>query len=229
MTGTQGPSGVRDPSKVVGCDRPLLGNRGAMDECGASGLTSDADVIEASLREPRRFSALFERHFPAIHRYLARRVGSGPADDLAADVFVVAFERRGSFRRSATDARPWLYGIASNLLRGHHRAEQRRLGAIALVRAGDEVAAPDPQIDDLGERARVAHALGGLDRDQRDALLLHVWGGLTHAEVAVALGIPQGTAASRIARARARLRSLLGGDEAREEDLTVPRRERDHG
>jgi RNA polymerase sigma factor (sigma-70 family) len=200
-----------------------------MDEIGASGEKSDAEVIEESLREPHRFTAVFERHFPAIHRYLARRVGSGPADDLAADVFVVAFERRGSFQRSATDARPWLYGIATNLLRGHHRAEQRRLGAVALLRASANETALGTPIDDLGERARVAHALSLLDTEQRDALLLHVWGGLTHSEVSVSLGIAQGTAASRIARARARLRDLLASDEAREEDLTALRRERDNG
>jgi RNA polymerase sigma-70 factor, ECF subfamily len=218
-----------DPSKVVGCNQPLLGNRGLVDEIGASGQKSDAEVIEESLRDPPRFTAVFERHFPAIHRYLARRVGSGPADDLAADVFVVAFERRGSFQRGATDARPWLYGIATNVLRRHNRSEQRRLGAVALLRAGDNMTALDTQIDDLGERARVARALSLLDAEQRDALLLHVWGGLTHAEVSTSLGIPQGTAASRIARARARLRDLLGGNEAREEDLTVLRWERDDG
>lgn len=200
-----------------------------MDEIGASGQKSDAEVIEESLREPHRFTAVFERHFPAIHRYLARRVGCGPADDLAADVFVVAFERRGSFQRSATDARPWLYGIATNLLRHHNRAEQRRLGAVALLRASTNITALDAQIDGLGERARVAHALSLLDSEQRDALLLHVWGGLTHSEVSAALGIAQGTAASRIARARARLRDQLGQNEAREEDLIVLRREKDDG
>lgn len=200
-----------------------------MDQFGASGQKSDAELIEESLREPHRFTAVFERHFSAIHRYLARRVGSGPADDLAADVFVVAFQRRGSFQRGAADARPWLYGIATNLLRGHHRAEQRRLGAVALLRSSVDATALDAQIDDLGERARVAHALSLLDTEQRDALLLHVWGGLTHSEVSASLGIPQGTAASRIARARARLRDMLDSDEAHEEDLTVLRRERDDG
>src|SRR5579863_10515188 len=117
-----------------------------MDGIGASGRKPDAAVIEESLREPVLFTAVFERHFPAIHRYLARRVGSGPADDLAADVFVVAFERRSSFQQTATDARPWLYGIATNLLRGHHRAEQRRLGAVALLRANDDIAALDTQV-----------------------------------------------------------------------------------
>ena len=81
-----------------------------MDQFGASGQKSDAELIEESLREPHRFTAVFERHFSAIHRYLARRVGSGPADDLAADVFVVAFQRRGSFQRGAADARPGSMG-----------------------------------------------------------------------------------------------------------------------
>jgi DNA-directed RNA polymerase specialized sigma24 family protein len=69
-------------------------------------------VISRSLCEPEVFAAIFNRHFAAIHRYLARRVGRERADDLASQTFAVAFDRRARFRSDASDVRPWLYGIA---------------------------------------------------------------------------------------------------------------------
>jgi RNA polymerase sigma-70 factor (ECF subfamily) len=79
--------------------------------------TRDGQVIAASLSEPERFGTIFELHFDAIHRYSARRVGTALADDLTAHTFTVAFERRRSFDAASDTARPWLYGIATNLIR----------------------------------------------------------------------------------------------------------------
>jgi hypothetical protein len=95
--------------------------------------TDDSELIAASLVEPARFAELFDRHFPAIHRYLRRRVGAELADDLAAETFTQAFARRRHYRAEQPDAAPWLYGIAGNLVRQHARAEQRRLRAYARV------------------------------------------------------------------------------------------------
>jgi RNA polymerase sigma-70 factor (ECF subfamily) len=58
---------------------------------------SDATTISESERRPERFAEVFDRHFLAIHRYLARRAGRDVADDLAAQCFTIAFERRSSF------------------------------------------------------------------------------------------------------------------------------------
>jgi len=87
-------------------------------------LTSDwpdSELIAGSSAEPAMFSEIFDRHHAELYRYLRRRVGPGLAADLAADTFVTAFARRGAYRRQSTDARPWLYGIAHNLLRNHLR------------------------------------------------------------------------------------------------------------
>lgn len=87
----------------------------------------DAAVIEASRAEPDRFASLFDRHAPYIHRYLARRVGTQAADDLVAETFLVAFRKRTGYDPSFPDARPWLYGIATNLIAQHRREEARQL------------------------------------------------------------------------------------------------------
>src|SRR5438067_3740514 len=96
---------------------------------------SDADVIVASLDEPQAFAAVYDRHAALLFRYLIRRAGRDTADELLGETFRVAFERRSSFDSAYASARPWLYGIASNLLARHRRSEGRRLAATARLRA----------------------------------------------------------------------------------------------
>ena len=86
---------------------------------------------------------IFERYFGQIHQYLARRVGPKIADDLAAEVFAAAFAQRQRYDLDRDCARPWLYGIATNLAGSHWRQEQRRYRALArldtrLVSPSDE-------------------------------------------------------------------------------------------
>jgi RNA polymerase sigma-70 factor (ECF subfamily) len=183
---------------------------------GANGTSrlddSDAEMILRSRVDPEAFSGIFDRHFAAIHRYLARRVGVSRADDLAAQTFVVAFRRRADFDDHRGNARPWLFGIATNVMRNELRTEQRMLAAIARLdpaSAGDlldEAERSVARAAAAGEVARLATTLAGLDRGQRDVLLLHAWGDLSQAEIAQALGIALGTVYSRLSRARAALR-----------------------
>ncbi len=88
-------------------------------------------VIAASLSDPDRFTEIFERHFDAIYAFTARRLGRELADDVGATVFVEAFAARTRFERDRVDARPWLYGIATNVIHRHRRTEGRRLRAYA--------------------------------------------------------------------------------------------------
>jgi len=88
-------------------------------------------VIRASLGKPEAFKALFERHFDAIFGYIARRSGPDAGSDLASEVFVRAFASRSRYEQTHADARPWLYGIAANLLHKQRRSETRQLRAYA--------------------------------------------------------------------------------------------------
>ena len=96
--------------------------------------SSDEELIIRSLTDPAAFSPIFARHFSPVYAYLARRVGYDVADDLTAQVFVVAFEPRQAFRPYQGSARPRLYRIATNLLANHRRAE-RRSGPFLLYRS----------------------------------------------------------------------------------------------
>jgi RNA polymerase sigma factor (sigma-70 family) len=167
---------------------------------------TDAEAIAASLSEPRAFVAVFDRHFDAIHRYLRRRVPKSVADDLAAETFAQAFEHRKRYNRGRPNSRPWLFGIAHNLLRHHYRDEERALRAYARTGTDPVQSAAD---EEAHESPEVAELLAGLSRGERDVLLLVAWAELEYEEVAEALGIPVGTVRSRLNRARRRVRELL--------------------
>jgi RNA polymerase sigma-70 factor (ECF subfamily) len=164
---------------------------------------TDAEVIRRSLSDEAAFASLFDRHYPAVHRFLRARVGVGLADDLASEVFVTAFGRRASYDLERDDARPWLYGIAVNVIRGHRRSELRRLRAYARAAAYGRVETVEAA-DSLDPE--LASALLRLDDDDRNLVLLFAWAGLSYEELAQALEIPLGTVRSRLSRARAGLR-----------------------
>ena len=174
---------------------------------------SDGAVIAASLREPGAFGVIFDRHGSTLLRFLARRVDPAEAEDLLGEVFRIAFERRPAFDRSRDSARPWLYGIAANLVAKHYRSETRRLRALARAGAA-RVPDEDPAeravaAADAGVRwARVVDAIGVLPEAERQVLLLFAWEELSYDEIAAAVGVPVGTVRSRLSRARSRLAAL---------------------
>jgi RNA polymerase sigma-70 factor (ECF subfamily) len=186
---------------------------------------TDAELLLQSASEPAAFEAIFSRHVRAIHGYVARRVESSIVEELVAETFAIAFDRRRGYRREYPDARPWLFGIATNLIRRRRRSERARLAAYARVDrepVGDE--AQDEAVsraDARAGRAELAAALAKLRSGDRDALLLMAWGELSYEEIAAALEIPVGTVRSRINRARRRLRELLGGVAAISEQQQV--------
>lgn len=173
----------------------------------------DAAIIEGSTRRPERFAVIFDRHAPHIQRYLTRRLGRQVADDLVAETFLVAFRQREDYDLARPDARPWLYGIATNLARQHQRTEIReyRLRAsvgpdLALDGHADRVAA---QVTAGAMHRMLAAALAELSDGDRDVLLLIAWEDLHYEEVAEALAIPVGTVRSRLHRARRLVRAAL--------------------
>jgi RNA polymerase sigma-70 factor, ECF subfamily len=186
-------------------------------------VVDDSHVIDWSRTDPDAFAELFHRHSGEVGRYVTRRVGFGVAEDIVAETFLVAFRRRGSYDLSRTDARPWLYGIATNVIRRHRRDEVRALRV--LSRTGvDPVTSEsfadrvDGQVEAAATSRRLAPVLARLNASQRDVLLLTAWAGLTLDEIAEVLGIPKGTARSRLGRARAKVRAALADSPERKDD-----------
>jgi RNA polymerase sigma factor (sigma-70 family) len=175
----------------------------------------DGAVFARSVAEPQVFTIIFDRYYRSVYGYLSRRVGSAVADDLAAETFTRAFERRARYDTEAARALPWLLGIAINLLAHHRRSEARQLRALAAAREPASEAFADAageRIDAGAVRARLVTALEQLDDYDREALLLYAWAELKYEEVAEALGIPVGTVRSRLHRSRQKLRQALDED-----------------
>lgn len=146
------------------------------------------------------FDEFFERHFDAVSRYVVRRLGVQDAEDVVADVFTVAFRRWEDFVPAHGDGLPWLYGIATNVIRHHRRRETRMLRAYA--RTGVHPGVPD-RVDDGDMGPALAAALAAMRREHRDVLLLHTLADLSYDEIATALDVPIGTVRGWMHRARA--------------------------
>ncbi|MGS2642687.1 sigma-70 family RNA polymerase sigma factor [Streptosporangium sp. LJ11] len=162
------------------------------------------------------FSAVFDAYFSEIHGYVTQRLGPGQAEDVVAETFLTAFRKRARYDPARAGVRTWLYGIATNLVGKHRRAEIRALRA--MNRYGPPADSPGheervaAQVSAESLRPALAEAIARLGRGERDVLLLTALAGLSHEEIAAALGISYGTVGSRLSRARTKIRAALGAD-----------------
>jgi RNA polymerase sigma factor (sigma-70 family) len=164
-------------------------------------------------RDARRFDVLFREHAASIYRYCLHRTGDWAlAEDLCSAVFFEAWRRRQEVDLETRAARPWLYGVAVNVLRNQRRSVRRREAAIRrLPLPVPSFDMPDDVVErlDASARGRLAHALlEQLPAGERDVIALCVEQNLTYRAAAKTLGLPVGTVRSRLSRARARLSAL---------------------
>ena len=155
------------------------------------------------------FAELFERHAGELLRYCFRRTADAAlAEDLVSLVFLEAWRRRDDLRRDH-DPRPWLYGIATNVVRQGRRTRRRHAAALARIAqsAQRDESAADVVAREHEMRALLDH-ISRLPARERDVLALCVWSELSYEDAARVLAIPVGTVRSRLSRARARLRDM---------------------
>lgn len=172
--------------------------------------------IRARLRagDPDAFAELFDEHAGVVHRHAARVTGNASvAEDVVSLTFLEAWRARARLDPEGESVRPWLFGIATNVLRNVTRAARRH--QVALGKLPPPEVVPDFSEELVGRLhdgelvARVTAALKKLRRAEREVFTLCVWAGLDYAETASALGIPVGTVRSRLSRARTRLRAWV--------------------
>jgi RNA polymerase sigma-70 factor (ECF subfamily) len=176
----------------------------------------DVDALRSE--DGEGFAVLFDRYWADVVGFIDRRRPHEPAVDLAAEVFRIAFERRHRFQAEHDTVRPWLFGIATNLLRADRRRSGRRARAVrrlagraAVEAAGvaDFTTQADRALDAATVAPALRRALLALRSDDRAVLLLVCWDGLSYDEVAALQHVPVGTARSRAHRARTQLRVAL--------------------
>ncbi|MCP9956191.1 MULTISPECIES: RNA polymerase sigma factor [Streptomyces] len=163
--------------------------------------------------DPEAFRELFRDHAPLVHRHAVRVTGDRTtAEDVVSLTFLEAWRLRERLLDHGDSPRPWLMGIAVNVLRNTHRAARRHRAALDRLPNRDTV--PDfadelvGRLTDADQLAAAHKALARLRRTEREVFTLCVWSGLGYAEAAQALGVPVGTVRSRLSRARDRLRRL---------------------
>jgi len=149
-----------------------------------------------------RFEGLFRDHYPAVRAYALRRAPSEMAQDVVSETFMVAWRR---LEDVPADALPWLYGVARRVLANQRRSagriaalEQRLLAETVPDTTGD----PGSR---AGETELMRSALARLSENDREALMLVAWHGLSGARAARAAGCSRATFAVRLHRARTRL------------------------
>ena len=138
-------------------------------EAEADALADDAAVIQLSRHEPELFTVLFRRHAPHIQRYVVRRLGPDAADDIVAETLPGRLPPAEPYDQARADARPWLYGIATNLIGRHRRAEIRLYRALARTGVDPVTEAFTDQVDDRVSAGTASQRLAvGLARCRRN-------------------------------------------------------------
>ncbi|MFJ5939217.1 RNA polymerase sigma factor [Streptomyces sp. NPDC093071] len=167
--------------------------------------------------DPSALGEAYDEHARVLYHYAFRVCGDrAAAEDVVSAAFLEAWRCRGKVHADGGSLRPWLLGIATNIMRGAAREARRR--DAALARLPERGVLPDFADDVLarmtdGEQIRAARvALGRLRRREREVFTLVVWAGLDYAAAGEALGIPIGTVRSRLSRARERLRKLADAE-----------------
>ncbi|MGI5284886.1 RNA polymerase sigma factor [Nonomuraea polychroma] len=174
---------------------------------------TEADLAARLRRNPDLFTAVHDRYYRDIYLYVASRLDTQIAEDITAETFLLAFDRRNRFDPERGSLRPWLFGFATNLIARHRRKEIRHYRALARLDPESVMEGHEDRVVSSVAAQRMqphlAKALAALSSGERDALLLVALGQLSYDEVALALGISTGTVGSRLSRARAKIHALI--------------------
>jgi RNA polymerase sigma-70 factor (ECF subfamily) len=175
--------------------------------------------VEDSLRvrvrsgDPAAFEQLYEDHARVVYRHAVRVTGDRTtAEDVVSLTFLEAWRVREKLHADGDSLRPWLLGIATNVLRNTARAARRHRAAMARLPVREPL--PDfadelvSRMTDAEQLAAARAALSHLRPAEQEVFTLCVWAGLSPGEVAQALGVAPGTVRSRLSRARTKLRRL---------------------
>lgn len=156
------------------------------------------------------FTSLYREHYRSVHGYVRSAYRSYDADDVAAAVFTIVWDR--FYEIPEGNEKAWLFGVVRNVLRNEMRNRQRRVrlvGAVILNRPTTSIGQHD-EVVPCEVSDEIMAGFGRLSNADREILLLAAWAGLSAGEIAVTLGIEKNAATVRLHRARQRLRDAMG-------------------
>jgi RNA polymerase sigma-70 factor (ECF subfamily) len=159
--------------------------------------------------QDEEFERLYTENAQAVFAFLAYRTGDEAlAEDLLADVFERALRSRRRFDPRRGRKRTWLYSIALNLLRDHHRrvaVEARATAQGAFMPSSTE----DHESERVEARDEIGRALVVLSNEEREAVALRFGADLSLKEISRVTGVSESAAEGRLYRALRKLRSEL--------------------
>ncbi len=179
-------------------------------------MTFDDGAIErlveaAQQGDPEAFGALFDRFYGPVHRFVAARVGRpSDAEDLAQLVFVKALEALPRYEQRGVPFGGWLFRLARNVVIDHIRTRREHATLDVAVERADLGDGPDELAQMRQEMDSVARAMRRLTPEQREAIELRFFAGLSAKEAAEAMGRQEGTVRGLQVRGLAALRRDLG-------------------
>jgi RNA polymerase sigma-70 factor (ECF subfamily) len=180
----------------------------------AEGLSDEALIAQLRERNTQAFGMLYDRHSRVAFGLAYRMVGDpSAAEDVVQEAFLALWRQAESFQPGRATARTWLLSIV------HHRAidRLRRASTREVPEAAvestqdriDESIDVEQQVGISLDAEQVRKALGALPTDQRHAIELAYFGGLSHSEIAHKLGVPLGTVKGRLRIGLQKMRMLL--------------------
>ena len=188
----------------------------------------DRLVAAAKAGDSEAFGAIFDAYHDGVYRYIASRVGRpSDAEDLTQVVFVKALEALPRYEARGIPFGGWLYRLARNTVIDHTRTRRQHVELEALSERPDEGAGPEDLAAARQEVEAVGAALAELTDEQRDAIALRFFAGLSAREAAIAMGKQEGTIRGLQFRGIAALRRRLGLEEPPRPTGTPPM-ERQH-
>jgi RNA polymerase sigma-70 factor (ECF subfamily) len=161
--------------------------------------------------DPEAFGRIFDHFHDPVYRFIVSRVGRPEdAEDLTQLVFVKALEALPRYRSRGVPFGGWLFRLARNTVIDHVRTRRDHADLDAIEGRVSDSASPDEMAEVRQDLDAVASALASLTDEQRDAIALRFFAGLSAREAAAAMGKQEGTVRGLQFRAIAALRRQLG-------------------
>ena len=155
------------------------------------------------------FRALYDAAYADVLRFVQRRCHPSHAEDVAAEVFLVAWRRYADLPVGLDARRAWLFGVAHKTLANAYRGEQRRTALAVRIQDAYDGIEPGTHPDLVATRVDLGRAWQRLSPEQQEAIAMAVWDGLSSPQAAAILGISATAYRIRLSRARRALRSHL--------------------
>lgn len=193
-----------------GLVKPELGSAMTRDQKSALETLTDEQLTELFIEEQQAFVVLYERYVTRVYSYFAWRFGQRHAEDLTSDVFTRALTTRSKFEIGKS-WRPWLFGIARNRALEHFRKLKRDFAEPEFEESDVKETVADASIS--AEQSEFAMAvrelISTLADDQREAIELRFWAGLSYREIGELLGKSEGAMRVQIHRTLRALRERI--------------------